>query len=98
MNHGDSRLEVIDPETRRHKVIDVDTGEVIVTMLAFLGVGHVRMVCVAELQRDGYSLRREEAERWRDALTAALAEIDAYRADDEDRLTDAEYDRIDGHA
>lgn len=66
---------------RRHDVIDVDTGETIVTMLAFVGPGWVRMVCVAELQRKGYTLRRDEAERWRDALTAALAEIDAAHPD-----------------
>lgn len=70
-----------DGDGSRGIVRDVDTGETIVRMLSFRGLGHVRIVIEAELQRDGFTLHYEEAVAWREALTDMLGEIDAWRAD-----------------
>lgn len=72
-------------------VADQDTGETIARMIAFRGLGAVRIVIESELQRKGLTLDYDEAVAWRDALTAVLGEIDEWRAEIlPDALTEAQ--------
>lgn len=67
-------------EGSRATVRDIDTDELIVRMLSFRGLGHVRVVIEAELERSGLTLLYEEAVAWHDALAEVIAEIDDWRA------------------